>query len=251
MVKRKPLSQATRQAVWGLALGVCMKPDCRKDLAGDGSSGSSSRPIGEIAHIAAASPDGPRGNAPVPLDQRDAPDNLILLCPNHHREVDNNPDRYTYEELRRWRREHLDWRECVLNQGVPQVSFAELEILLRAIASNGRHGGGDLSLTALDRKIRRNDLRRSHDLIKIGLVKVEEVRMYVGKQEEMLSDFGARLSAGFAKAYLEAREDGLRGDDLFDAMHMFASQGRREFRYQAAGLAVLVYLFEKCEVFER
>jgi hypothetical protein len=46
------------------------------------------------------------------------------------------------------------------------------------------------------------------------------------------------------------KNEGVEGDILFDELHMFSSMDSNSFEYQAAGLAVLVYLFEKCEVFE-
>jgi hypothetical protein len=41
--------------------------------------------------------------------QLDDHTNLILLCKLHHKEVDDNPKRYTIEELRRIKREHRAW----------------------------------------------------------------------------------------------------------------------------------------------
>lgn len=40
------------------------------------------------------------------VDDRDSVDNLILLCPNHHTEVDAAPVTYPVEFLRRMKREH-------------------------------------------------------------------------------------------------------------------------------------------------
>ncbi|HXW33311.1 MAG TPA: HNH endonuclease signature motif containing protein [Acidimicrobiales bacterium] len=42
----------------------------------------------EIAHICAKSPDGPRHDPSLLPDKVDDFDNLILLCPNHHHEID-------------------------------------------------------------------------------------------------------------------------------------------------------------------
>jgi len=61
--------------------------------------------FGEVAHIIAASEDGPRGSEES-ADLRIAYSNLMLLCPRCHIEIDDDPDRYTTELLRRWKQEH-------------------------------------------------------------------------------------------------------------------------------------------------
>ena len=46
--------------------------------------------IGEMAHIVPWSARGPRGEHRLPDDELNDTDNLILLCPDHHKEVDEN-----------------------------------------------------------------------------------------------------------------------------------------------------------------
>ena len=41
------------------------------------------------------------------------------------------------------------------------------------------------------------------------------------------------------------------GEDLFDSMCMFTRRGFADLKTQYAAQAVLVYLFETCEVFEQ
>ncbi len=85
----------------------------------------------------------------------------------------------------------------------------------------------------------------------MGLGKVREVGDYVEQMDPILPDFAERLKAGFIAEYRTQRASGVEGDALFEALRRFAAGRRPDFRYQAAGLAVLVYLFEKCEVFEQ
>jgi len=60
-----------------------------------------------------------------------------------------------------------------------------------------------------------------------------------------------KLKAGFLAAYRRLGEAGLSGDDLFDRLAEFACHNDHRTRYRAAGLAVLTYLFEVCDVFEK
>ena len=62
--------------------------------------------IGEICHIHARKPGGPRWKEGFSQEERNSPANLIMLCPNHHAVVDGQPEFYTAEMLRQWKREH-------------------------------------------------------------------------------------------------------------------------------------------------
>lgn len=84
--------------LFGLAAGCCSI--CKTPVVVDGYF-----KIGEMAHIIARNKGGARGDLPFQGDINGY-QNLILLCPNHHTEVDNNPDAYPPEELRRIKDEH-------------------------------------------------------------------------------------------------------------------------------------------------
>ena len=94
------ISELTRKALWGRAGNRCAICDATlvpKPLGG--------RPslIGEECHIVARRPGGPRGDQPVP--EVHGYDNLILLCANCHKLVDDQPEHYTTERLRQVKRE--------------------------------------------------------------------------------------------------------------------------------------------------
>ncbi|MFM6266250.1 MAG: hypothetical protein ACKPFA_07035, partial [Dolichospermum sp.] len=63
--------------------------------------------------------------------------------------------------------------------------------------------------------------------------------------------FPDQLKAGFTQEYQRLRAAGLTGNALLDALHEFSCNHSTDYDLQAAGLAVLYYFFEKCEVFER
>ncbi len=62
--------------------------------------------LGEIAHIVSITGAGPRYDPSVSVGDRVSSENLIALCPNHHRVVDLEPEVYTTEWLRKARAEH-------------------------------------------------------------------------------------------------------------------------------------------------
>jgi hypothetical protein len=62
--------------------------------------------IGEVCHISAASPNGPRYDPQQSPAERHGFDNLILLCANHHLVIDDDPEAYTVERLRKMKANH-------------------------------------------------------------------------------------------------------------------------------------------------
>jgi hypothetical protein len=59
----------------------------------------------EFAHMVAFSVKGPRGFESRPNDIHEI-SNLMLLCPTCHKLIDDNPDQYTIETLRRYKKNH-------------------------------------------------------------------------------------------------------------------------------------------------
>lgn len=55
----------------------------------------------------------------MPLAERNAEDNLMLLCLDHHKIVDDDPTTYTVGRLHEIRREHLDWVDARLRVEKP------------------------------------------------------------------------------------------------------------------------------------
>ena len=74
---------------------------------------------------------------------------------------------------------------------------------------------------------------------------------YVEAETQLDADFPERLKAGFLEEYFKQRKDGHKGDELFELMCAFAQRGLKKQVDRTAGVAVLVYLFEICDVFEK
>ncbi len=83
--------------LWSRAAGRCSI--CRILLTQESTHGNDVYPVGEQAHIVAESKNGPRGDSIISPDERNSYYNLILLCPTHHTEIDNNHFDYPVEKL--------------------------------------------------------------------------------------------------------------------------------------------------------
>lgn len=104
-----PISTKTAKMLWGRAAARCAIPDCRHPLVVDETDADDEVLVGEMCHMVGESEDGPRGQSPLTRDQRDLYSNLILLCRNHHSEVDGQPATFTVERLKAIKGHHERW----------------------------------------------------------------------------------------------------------------------------------------------
>lgn len=103
------ISTKTAKMLWGKAAARCSMSECRKLLVLDETETDDPALIGDMAHMVAESEDGPRGKSPLTLEERDRYANLLLLCKNHHREIDEQPGKWTVECLQQVKAEHEAW----------------------------------------------------------------------------------------------------------------------------------------------
>lgn len=87
----------TRILIWCRAASRCSI--CKEELIHDLSTGDKSSLIGDVAHIVAQKEGGPRGVSPLTSEERDQFPNLLLLCKNDHKIVDDDPQSFTVEKL--------------------------------------------------------------------------------------------------------------------------------------------------------
>jgi hypothetical protein len=97
------ISETTAKLLWGRAAGICSNPTCKTDLTFILENGSGFN-VGEMAHVIANKPGGPRG---VEEGGSDGYENLLLLCPTCHRMIDKAPaGEYSIERLHEWKNAH-------------------------------------------------------------------------------------------------------------------------------------------------
>jgi hypothetical protein len=237
--------------LWGLSAGRCAH--CKQPCIAEGTTNDRAAIIGQIAHIVAHSNEGPRANPSMSAIERDRYENWILLCSTHHDLVDMQASTYTVEELQTWKNKHEEWICKCLEKAIPSVTFTELEIVTHTIVNLPCPEENELSfqLTSPKEKMAKNDLsERIYYRITLGLSKAREVQQFVEHMAMIQPAFPEKLKAGFIKEYKRLMQEGLIGDALFEGLHEFAAPGSKSFEHQSAGLAVLAYLFEKCDVFE-
>jgi hypothetical protein len=92
----------------------------------------STETLGEIAHIVSRSSDGPRGSSDLSAEERDAYENLILLCPTHHKMIDASADQWTCEKVRQMKQTHEKWVAAQLEKGAITVPPIDNSVFLRS-----------------------------------------------------------------------------------------------------------------------
>lgn len=212
---------------------------------------------GKVAHIAGASPNGPRYDATMTRKQRGSADNLVYLCGPHHDAIDAQLEYHTRDFLIEAKHTHEMAVARAVRNGLGNVSYEELEVVCKVIAGDNipsQAGGVELALP-LQQKIALNNLgETSVRHIMDGLSQAARVEGFIAFQTTTQPNFGRRLAARFKSDYHSAVADGLDADVVFDYLveKAYENSGPRDSAaMRAAALAVVAYLFELCEIFER
>lgn len=231
----------------------CALPNCRAILVKDATKIDNASLIAEAAHIKGENPSSARFDASMTVEERNSYENLILLCPSCHTKIDKQPSVYPVELLQRYKAEHEAWIIESTNNEVINISFSELDIITKYLIATTNTISDSLTLIAPTAKIVKNGLSNSiKQMILIGMTQVKQVADFIEQITAIDSDFTNRLIAGFIFEYERLRnEDGESGNELFERLLDFSCGGSSDFKQRAAGLSVLVYLFEKCDIFEK
>lgn len=247
-MSNRNISQGTIKVLWGKSGGKCAK--CRRDLILEKDE-SNFYHIAKQAHIAGLNPGSARYDSDMTDEERNSVNNIILLCPTCHEIIDENHEEYTVSKLKEIKKEYEEWFDEQLTSSMPQVTFAELEVITKYIVSTPLHQSEEnLTVVPPGEKIRKNNLSDEvANLITKGMIGVEQVKEYLNKNLD--PEFSERLKNGFVEKYLELKTENLSGDEIFFDMLNFASNNSSKFSMRAAALTVLTYYFEICEVFER
>ncbi len=114
----------------------CSNPSCRKLTTGPRSDSTLIVNIGIGAHITAASSGGPRFDTLMTEAERQHIDNGIWLCQNCAKLIDNDPNRFSSEVLKKWKqiaeRAALSELEGKTLQIMPDYS-AEIDLTYRKV----------------------------------------------------------------------------------------------------------------------
>lgn len=106
------ISDKTRKMLWAKSGNLCAI--CRAELLHEEQQGKSLN-IGEECHIISQRLNGPRHSK---INGYDEYHNLILLCRNHHIEIDTHELKYTESELQKIKKNHENWLKKAIDQAL-------------------------------------------------------------------------------------------------------------------------------------
>jgi hypothetical protein len=134
MNKARLYKQSDLKKLFTLSGNNCSMPSCNNNLISD----DGNTVLAKICHIEAASENGPRWNSQMNDDSRRDFMNLILMCSNHHDEIDNkiNLKKYSVEYLKKIKKEHEKGNrnsQFVINEEHLNQLYNQLEIITEAV----------------------------------------------------------------------------------------------------------------------
>jgi hypothetical protein len=109
------ITEKPRKRLWGDSGHLCAK--CKGRVVEDATDSDDASLVGEEAHIVSEKANGPRYDDPLPMDQRDDYENLLVLCNRCHKIVDDQVNTYNVAALRRMKADHQEWVQKVLSAG--------------------------------------------------------------------------------------------------------------------------------------
>ena len=94
--------QKTVKRLFAVSDNQCYFPNCNTPLVDE----ESGTVTGEICHIKGKKQGSPRYDPKQSDEERHGFDNLLLMCPLHHKVIDDDPDSYTVYRLENIKKNH-------------------------------------------------------------------------------------------------------------------------------------------------
>lgn len=125
------ITSKTRKELWAKSGNRCAI--CKKELISKLSDDEGSFNIGDECHIISSNTSGPRYKPGI--EDYDTYDNLLLLCKNHHRQIDENCITYTEELLHYIKTLHENWVKETLESGENEKNKSRKPRFVKRITS--------------------------------------------------------------------------------------------------------------------
>ncbi|GAA1619017.1 hypothetical protein GCM10009733_014210 [Nonomuraea maheshkhaliensis] len=133
------ISERARKIIWVESGGRCAI--CRRQVLTPGSETDDPSIFGEECHIVARGASGPRAGG-LGEELVDHHSNLLLLCSEHHKQVDDQVSTFTVERLHEIKKSHREWIARLGNPDggpvrlVPDPSFPRPRLLTPITTGN-------------------------------------------------------------------------------------------------------------------
>jgi len=130
VVLARKVPDKIQKMLWGLTAGRCEFAGCNKDLF-EHSVTLLAGNFAQVAHIVAFREDGPRGDDDKRPEHVHDLENLMLLCPECHKLIDDRPTEFTRPTLKSYKRDHEERVRHVTSFGPDlKTSIVQLKALI-------------------------------------------------------------------------------------------------------------------------
>lgn len=107
-MRGKEITEPKKLILMGLCGGKCEFRGCEKSIVEDMLTGDKVN-FSNYAHIIASSANGPRGDKILSSKLSNDVNNIMVLCRDHHKEIDDLPEKYTVDILKNMKSEHENY----------------------------------------------------------------------------------------------------------------------------------------------
>ena len=164
-------------------------------------------------------------------------------------------EHWSMPDLQRLTREFSldDWREIFgeapASADWDQLAVPDIKEVLDTLETRQTEAGQEPLNPPRADKLDRNELSAATDvLLRAGRLKEPLVEQYLRRTPK--ADLGERIAEAFRQRYVALRDAGTSPDGIFQALYEYTGAMTGLPNRQVAGLAVLSYYFERCDIFE-
>ena len=112
-MRGKEITEPKKLILMGLCGGKCEFRGCEKSIVEDMLTGDKVN-FSNYAHIIASSANGPRGDKILSSKLSNDVNNIMVLCRDHHKEIDDLPEKYTADILKNMKSEHENYMKDIM-----------------------------------------------------------------------------------------------------------------------------------------
>jgi len=201
--KARLFKRSTIRKLDTLSRNQCAATDCQNPLIAS----DEKTIISNICHIEAANMNGPRYNADMNDDERRHFDNLILLCPECHRIIDNkdNESKYPVALLKEWKKNHASEELSQLIKNPSLLKHAINAIAGAEFNSENTNPNENFKAYKIDSKIQYNSIKRNKSLIDEYKIFYSKINSLYNELEEQGSFKKENLLRNIRTVYLKVK----------------------------------------------
>lgn len=248
---KKPISPTVIKILALMSQGKCAM--CKTLLVGTNGNGEKYN-VSEYAHIEGEKEGSKRYNPLMTDKQRQAQENLIVLCPNCHTKIDSDDITYTVEVLKKIKEANERIFSNNLIQSINNIDYSYLQITLEHIKNSNILPSTDINLEIrkIQDKINYNKLSSNiQKYITMGLANSDIIRNFINQQSTIIFGFSEKLKNIFTTKYAEFKNTTIDSDEIFLDLWGFAKANTEDMETTAAALSIITYFFQECDIFEK